>query len=33
LRCPAVEPPEDAVVLKAIGAELSLEAIYEGSGR
>jgi Uma2 family endonuclease len=28
-----VEPPDDAVVLKAIGAKLSLEAIYEGSGR
>ena len=28
-----VEPPEDAVVLEAIGATLSLEAIYEGSGR
>ena len=28
-----VEPPEDAVALKAIGATLSLEAIYEGSGR
>ncbi|HSA82772.1 MAG TPA: Uma2 family endonuclease [Geminicoccaceae bacterium] len=28
-----VEPPEDAVVLKAVGARLSLEAIYEGSGR
>jgi Uma2 family endonuclease len=29
----AVEPPEDTVVLKAIGTSLSLEAIYEGSGR
>jgi Uma2 family endonuclease len=29
----AVEPPEDAVILKSIGAKLSLEAIYEGSGR
>ena len=29
----AVEPPQDAVVLKAIGTKLSLEAIYEGSGR
>jgi Uma2 family endonuclease len=29
----AVEPPEDAVVLKAIGAEVSLEAIYDRSGR
>jgi Uma2 family endonuclease len=28
-----VEPPEDTVALKAIGASLSLEAIYEGSGR
>ena len=25
-----VEPPEDAVILKAIGASLSLEAIYRG---
>jgi Uma2 family endonuclease len=29
----AVGPPEDAVVLKAIGAEVSLEAIYDRSGR
>ena len=28
-----VEPPEDAVVLKAIGTRLSLEAIYQRSGR
>jgi Uma2 family endonuclease len=28
-----VEPPEDAIVLKAVGAHLSLEAIYDGSGR
>jgi Uma2 family endonuclease len=28
-----VEPPEDAVALNAIGARLSLEAIYQGSGR
>jgi Uma2 family endonuclease len=28
-----VEPPDDAVVLKAIDAKLSLEAMYEGSGR
>jgi Uma2 family endonuclease len=28
-----VEPPDDAVVLKVIGTKLSLEAIYEGSGR
>jgi Uma2 family endonuclease len=28
-----IEPPEDTVVLKAIGANLSLEAIYEDSGR
>jgi Uma2 family endonuclease len=27
------EPPGDAVVLDAIGATLSLEAIYDGSGR
>lgn len=27
------EPPHDAIVLKAIGAKLSLEAIYERSGR
>ena len=29
----SIEPPEDAVVLQAIGARLSLEAIYEDSGR
>jgi hypothetical protein len=29
----AIEPPGDAVDLKALGATLSLEAIYEGSGR
>jgi Uma2 family endonuclease len=29
----AVEPPEDAVALGALSATLSLEAIYEGSGR
>jgi Uma2 family endonuclease len=29
----SIEPPEDAVILKSIGATLSLEAIYEGSGR
>jgi Uma2 family endonuclease len=29
----AIEPPEDAVALKGIGATLSLAAIYEGSGR
>ena len=29
----AVEPPEDDVVLGAIGARLSLEAVYEDSGR
>jgi Uma2 family endonuclease len=29
----AVEPPENAVILKSIGAQLSLEAIYESSGR
>ena len=28
-----VEPPDDTVALKGIGAKLSLEAIYEGSGR
>jgi Uma2 family endonuclease len=28
-----VEPPEDTVVLKAIGARLSLESIWEDSGR
>jgi hypothetical protein len=28
-----IEPPEDMVALKAIGASRSLEAIYEGSGR
>jgi Uma2 family endonuclease len=28
-----IEPPEDTVVLQAIGANLSLEAIYEDSGR
>lgn len=28
-----VEPPTDAIALEAIGAELSLEAIYERSGR
>jgi Uma2 family endonuclease len=28
-----IEPPEDAVALKAIGASLSLEAIYQDSGR
>lgn len=28
-----VEPPNNALVLKAIGAELSLEAIYKRSGR
>ena len=28
-----VEPPDDAVVLEAIGATLSLEAIYGDSGR
>jgi Uma2 family endonuclease len=28
-----VEPPEDTVVLEAVGATLSLEAIYENSGR
>jgi len=29
----SIEPPEDAVVLQSIGAHLSLEAIYEDSGR
>ncbi len=29
----AIEPPEDTVVLKAVGAILSLEAIYQDSGR
>lgn len=29
----SVEPPQDTVVLQSIGASLSLEAIYEGSGR
>jgi Uma2 family endonuclease len=28
-----IEPPEDAVPLQAVGATLSLESIYEGSGR
>lgn len=28
-----IEPPEDAIAVKGIGATLSLEAIYEGSGR
>jgi Uma2 family endonuclease len=28
-----IEPPEDAIPLQAVGATLSLEAIYEGSGR
>ena len=28
-----VEPPDDTVALKAIGTRLSLETIYEGSGR
>jgi Uma2 family endonuclease len=28
-----IEPPENTVALKAIGASFSLEAIYEGSGR
>jgi Uma2 family endonuclease len=28
-----VEPPEDVVALRAVGATLSLEAIYEESGR
>jgi Uma2 family endonuclease len=29
----SIEPPEDAVTLQAIGATLSLQAIYDGSGR
>jgi Uma2 family endonuclease len=29
----SIEPPDDTVALGAIGARLSLEAIYEGSGR
>lgn len=29
----AIESPEDTVALRAVGATLSLEAIYEGSGR
>jgi Uma2 family endonuclease len=29
----SVEPPEDAVMLNAVGATLSLEAMYDGSGR
>jgi Uma2 family endonuclease len=29
----SIEPPEDVVTLQAIGATLSLQAIYEGSGR
>jgi Uma2 family endonuclease len=29
----SIEPPEDTIALTAIGASLSLEAIYEGSGR
>jgi Uma2 family endonuclease len=28
-----VEPPEDEVVLSMVGARLSLEGVYEGSGR
>jgi Uma2 family endonuclease len=28
-----VEPPEDAVALRAVDARLSLETIYQGSGR
>jgi Uma2 family endonuclease len=28
-----VEPPEDEVVLNAVGAKLSIEAIYQDSGR
>jgi Uma2 family endonuclease len=28
-----IEPPDGTIALKAIGANLSLEAIYEGSGR
>jgi Uma2 family endonuclease len=29
----SIEPPEDTIMLTAIGATLSLEAIYQGSGR
>jgi Uma2 family endonuclease len=29
----SIEPPDDAIALTAIGATLSLEAIYQGSGR
>ena len=29
----AIEPPADAIVLRALGATLSLETIYENSGR
>jgi Uma2 family endonuclease len=29
----SIEPPEDTIALTAIGASLSLEAIYQGSGR
>jgi Uma2 family endonuclease len=29
----SIEPPEDTVALTSIGASLSLEAMYEGSGR
>jgi Uma2 family endonuclease len=29
----AIEPPADAIALDAIDTTLSLEAIYEGSGR
>jgi Uma2 family endonuclease len=29
----SVEPPQNTVVLQSIGASLSLEAIYQGSGR
>jgi Uma2 family endonuclease len=29
----SIEPPDDSAALSAIGASLSLEAIYEGSGR
>jgi Uma2 family endonuclease len=32
-RLAVVEPPDESVALSAVGAELSLEAIYEGSGR
>lgn len=28
-----IEPPEDAIALEAVGARLSLEAIYQDSGR